>query len=318
VVKDTDLPIILGVDEQHPWVVNQQEVLRSHHNIANGDSNILFTSMIGLPKADVTHLTPAGLVSHGEIIYNGMICLIENSLCPTPVNENIAYLKNTSQSSTGYDGIASKVVDGNINGNWAGQSISHTLLSNSPWWRVDLANNYLIDEIRIYNRTDCCSSRLEGAKLLIANTYSTDPTQFVEIATLKSNYEQIYKNINLQGRYIMVYLPGSNKYLSLAEVQVYGHVNNNNLESVYNHLALKDRLTELKIFPNPIEDKLTIQFANSEIQDVMIFDFLGSNVTSKISTEKIDDFNLRLDMNTLPNGFYLIRTKTTTHNVYKK
>ncbi len=70
------LPIILSVDEQHPWMLVQPAVLNAHHTIAKNDARIKFTSMKGLPKADSTHLTPDGLVLHGKKIFSDMLSLL--------------------------------------------------------------------------------------------------------------------------------------------------------------------------------------------------------------------------------------------------
>ena len=77
VVGNSTLPIILGVDEQHFWVVDQPAVLDAHKSIAKNDDQIKFTSMYGLPKADGTHLTPAGLMTHGEQIFEALKPLLE-------------------------------------------------------------------------------------------------------------------------------------------------------------------------------------------------------------------------------------------------
>ncbi|WP_215225092.1 sialate O-acetylesterase [Echinicola shivajiensis] len=64
-----DLKIILGVDEQHYLVEERPIVVVAQQKIAQEDVNIIYTTMYGLPKADKTHLTPAGLVEHGNRIY---------------------------------------------------------------------------------------------------------------------------------------------------------------------------------------------------------------------------------------------------------
>lgn len=69
VVGNPDLAVILGVDEQHPWVRARPQVVSAQKNIAAADDNTVFTSMIGLTKADSTHLTPSGLEEHGRRIY---------------------------------------------------------------------------------------------------------------------------------------------------------------------------------------------------------------------------------------------------------
>jgi len=70
VVNDNNLPIILGLDEQHPWIDSDLDVVSAQQNIATNDVNIKFSSMYGFPKADASHLTPAGLISHGERIFD--------------------------------------------------------------------------------------------------------------------------------------------------------------------------------------------------------------------------------------------------------
>ena len=64
------LKIILGVDEQHEFMKNRPQVVEAQKRIAEDDPDIIFTSMVGLQKADGTHLTPAGLVKHGVRIFN--------------------------------------------------------------------------------------------------------------------------------------------------------------------------------------------------------------------------------------------------------
>jgi hypothetical protein len=65
-VGNAELPVILGLDEQHPWVLNNPQVITAQEAIAAADPHIIRTSMVGLEKADTTHLTPAGLVEHGD------------------------------------------------------------------------------------------------------------------------------------------------------------------------------------------------------------------------------------------------------------
>lgn len=70
VAKNNNLPIILGVDEQYPSVITYPIIWQSQQRIASEIGNALFTSMYGLPKADNTHLTPAGLYTHGIRLFD--------------------------------------------------------------------------------------------------------------------------------------------------------------------------------------------------------------------------------------------------------
>lgn len=63
------LPVILGVHEEHPWVLNQPAVVDAHKEIARDDPAAAFCSMLGLEQQEDSHLTPAGLVQHGEQLF---------------------------------------------------------------------------------------------------------------------------------------------------------------------------------------------------------------------------------------------------------
>lgn len=68
VISNPRLAVILGVDEQHPWVSKNPQVVKAQKILAQQDKRIVFTSMSGLEKADSTHLTPKGLAGHGQRI----------------------------------------------------------------------------------------------------------------------------------------------------------------------------------------------------------------------------------------------------------
>jgi hypothetical protein len=67
---ETDFPILLGIDEQHPATAAKPAILEHHQEYAKQHANAEFTSMLGLEKADATHLTPAGLIEHGKVLYS--------------------------------------------------------------------------------------------------------------------------------------------------------------------------------------------------------------------------------------------------------
>lgn len=75
VVKNPKLPVLLGVDEQHPHVKQRPIIVDSQKKIAAEDPNIVFTSMMGLEKDDVTHLTAKGVIEHGRRLYDQYVQL---------------------------------------------------------------------------------------------------------------------------------------------------------------------------------------------------------------------------------------------------
>ena len=51
---------------------------------------------------------------------------------------NLALGKSAYQSTTDWDGNASRAVDGNTATNWASKSCTHTKTGKGQWWEVDL------------------------------------------------------------------------------------------------------------------------------------------------------------------------------------
>jgi hypothetical protein len=131
---------------------------------------------------------------------------------------NVAAGKSASQSSTGWGGIASRAVDGNLNGHFDYGSVTHTDISIASWWEVDLQQTAVIRWITLYNRTDCCASRLRNFTVQILDVDRAVVKQFItnDTAPISSNY---FANGSI-GRYVRVQLNG-NDYLSLTEVQVW-------------------------------------------------------------------------------------------------
>jgi hypothetical protein len=82
VARNPNLPVILGVDEQHPFVKDNYQVVRAQQALAKEGQDIVFTTMLGLEKADSSHLTPKGLEAHGKRIFHAYKDIPEGH--PTP------------------------------------------------------------------------------------------------------------------------------------------------------------------------------------------------------------------------------------------
>jgi hypothetical protein len=148
-----------------------------------------------------------------------------------PLVTNLSLGKSASQSSTLAGTPAAGVaVDGNTDGNFGHGSVTATNLDANPWWQVDLGASASIDSIVVWNRTDCCSSRLGNYWVFVSDTpfLATDTP-----ATLQNRPGTFGRQVSAgstpsntivvgaAGRYVRVQLAGAN-YLSLAEVQVFG------------------------------------------------------------------------------------------------
>lgn len=147
---------------------------------------------------------------------------------------NIALNKLTEQSTTSLDRVSSRAVDGNVDGNFAVNSTTHTLSETQPWWQVDLGSQSVIGSVVIHNRADCCEDRLSDFYVFVSDTPFADQSLSELIAN--SSVDSVYHTGTLtsssvelalpsQGRYVRVQLTGSN-ILSLAEVQVIGSEEN--------------------------------------------------------------------------------------------
>ncbi|HEX8180893.1 MAG TPA: Calx-beta domain-containing protein [Pyrinomonadaceae bacterium] len=149
------------------------------------------------------------------------------------VARNLAVGKAATQSST-YTaappgGPASLAVDGNTNGNYFGNSVSSTNLDTQAWWQVDLGAKNWLDQVRVWNRTDCCPDRLSDFYVFVSDEPfgSTDANDTQEQPGVSTYFvagqagSPSFVDVGRSGRYVRVQLSGAN-YLSLAEVEVFG------------------------------------------------------------------------------------------------
>ncbi len=141
--------------------------------------------------------------------------------------DNIAIGKTSDQSSIYENAESGRAVDGNTDGNFANNSVTHTQEGSNNWWQVDLGNNYLLKELKIWTRTDCCEWRLNNFYVLVSDQPfdSTDIQETINQTGVSSYFisgnagRPTEITINRTGRYIRIQLTNRDA-LSLAEVQV--------------------------------------------------------------------------------------------------
>jgi len=121
-------------------------------------------------------------------------------------------------------------VDGNTNGNYFGGSVSQTAADANAWWQVDLGASAGVGAVAIWNRTDCCGSRLSDYWVFVSDTpftASDTPATLQARAGTWSSHQTSFPNpvtlipAGAQGRYVRIQLSGTNN-LHMAEVQVFG------------------------------------------------------------------------------------------------
>ena len=143
---------------------------------------------------------------------------------------DLAQGRQAAQSST-YPGSpsAGAAVDGNTDGNYYRNSVTATNQEFFPWWQVDLGSSSNVHSVVVWNRTDCCSSRLNDFWVFVSDTpfgpsdtpgtLQTRPGTFASHQTVAPG-PSLTVLVNANGRYVRVQLNRFD-FLSLAEVQVF-------------------------------------------------------------------------------------------------
>ncbi|MFB8438943.1 alpha-L-fucosidase [Streptomyces niveus] len=144
---------------------------------------------------------------------------------------NVARGRTATQSSTAWDGVASRAVDGDTAGDYLrDNTTTHTAEpSREAWWQVDLEASRTIDTVEIFNRTDCCAERLADYWVLVSDTpFTSDSLEETRTApgvTAVHLKDQAGRPTNVEldgarGRHVRVQLASATNPLSLTEVVV--------------------------------------------------------------------------------------------------
>ncbi len=214
---------------------------------ASNTAHVHFTSSDAAAILPADSLMPAGVATFSAILMtagnqtitasdtgNSSITGTSNPILITGSStiSNLAQGRTATQSSTllQTNAVASQAVDGNTDGNFGDGSVTATGLDANAWWQVDLGSSAAVSSIVIWNRTDCCGSRLSNYWVFVSDTpfgpTDTPATLQNRAGTFSSN-QGLAPNpsttiaVGAHGRYVRVQLSGAD-YLSLAEVQVFG------------------------------------------------------------------------------------------------
>jgi len=162
----------------------------------------------------------------------GVLSLIVLSSAVGHAQTNFAAAANggvATQSSTGFSAPASRGNDGNRDGHFFnGTSVTHTNSEFGAWWEVAFASVEEINQILIFNRTDCCSERINTFSVRLYDSGGSEVW-----SDTNNTFTPTITGTNLSGMQIdapgvlakrlRVQLDGTN-YLHLAEVEAYNVV----------------------------------------------------------------------------------------------
>ena len=88
------------------------------------------------------------------------------------ISDNLAFGKQTNQSSVEFGGVSSRAVDGISNTDYYANSCTHTDKELNPWWRVDLGQVEQVSEIYIVNQEDELFNRQNNFEIRVGRLYN--------------------------------------------------------------------------------------------------------------------------------------------------
>ncbi len=163
--------------------------------------------------------------------------VIDESLAgPCTSLENVALNKPATQSGTQVGASADRANDGNTDGNfWGTNSVTYTNWVSNSWWEVDLGSIHQIEEINIWNRTDCCTTDLANFHILVSETpfTSTNLNETINQQGVSGFFinpiagTPTTELINVTGQFVRIQLQGT-AALALAEVEIMGCIDGTN------------------------------------------------------------------------------------------
>ncbi|XP_068613113.1 fucolectin-7 [Brachionichthys hirsutus] len=124
-------------------------------------------------------------------------------------------------------GDAYNAIDGNRDSAFHHGSCTHNAASTNPWWRVDLLDAYVVTSVSVTNRGDCCPERLDRLQIYVGNSKENNGLQNAKVAAIRSirggaTHTERFTD-RVEGRYVTLSLPGTQRTLTVCEVEVYGY-----------------------------------------------------------------------------------------------
>ena len=139
--------------------------------------------------------------------YNDMVSFVS-------VRTDMLKTAAASQNNIGWHGVPTRAIDGITDGNYGARSCMHSEGSKNNWWMVTLAENSAVSKVVIHNRVDCCSERINGAKVYVGDVYCGEIHYKAGVIIYEVECG------NTVGRSVKIVQ--NDQYLTLCEVEVKG------------------------------------------------------------------------------------------------
>ena len=210
---------------------NDPAVTRFNVNIASQSNWLLFAGVTGsftqvALSNFVISVDPFVAATLPTGMYTGTITLINPNVVSDVTIISVTLAVNLPGGGTNLalgkpatefgGGDASLAVDGNMDGNFFNNSVSSTDLMSSPWWQVDLGVSATISSVVVWNRTDCCGSRLSDFWVFVSDTpflpdrHRCQPAESSRSLSLTTAPNpSLAIPVNAQGRYVRIQIPNA-------------------------------------------------------------------------------------------------------------
>ncbi|MDX1690764.1 MAG: discoidin domain-containing protein, partial [Acidimicrobiia bacterium] len=213
------------------WVDGVGAVTCPERRLRPGDTVVCETSIVAEAgeqrfgvEASAWPDGPGGEVATTTVVYRG-VEVADDAYTNVALGRPARHA-SSQQWRIGTD--AGLAVDGDRDGDIDAGSVAITYRVSEAWWEVDLGVPTDIDHVVLWNRTDCCSDRLERVHVFV----SEDPFPARDIDGISSEpgVTDVFLDrtlgrktvvpVGATGRYVRVQLDYLDAVLALAEVEV--------------------------------------------------------------------------------------------------
>lgn len=169
------------------WRIGKSIRLYSNLNIFQ-----LLVIIVSMPVAEASEAVNAHFLQIELPGENRILTLAEVEVYSG--SKLISQQSNAEQVSTFSKAVALNAIDGNTSGNYYAKTMAATSKGSFVWWKLDFGANFAVSKIKIYNRTDCCSERINPARIILLNR-EKEIVWEGEISSTKSEYEFTVKKL---------------------------------------------------------------------------------------------------------------------------
>jgi hypothetical protein len=179
----------------------------------------------------LAEVSSADAGSYSVVVDVDGLVLVSAAAELTVTAPNLALGGTATHTATDFGGAPERAIDGNTNGAFGGNSVTHTTNTAGTFFEVALAATSTIESIVLWNRTDCCAHRLANIKVSVlddarAPVYEED--FFTDGSFPDTTVSGFSIDVgNVEGRIVRIERLGpdsdGNNFLSFAEIQIFGN-----------------------------------------------------------------------------------------------